>query len=226
MQRNFANEPFTGQLKLCLPPQSAKTVPLMDADQVNKIPPGLLNWTWSNASDIQDLGDITIVTVKDETSHLRIQRVVEWILRGEEASFFAKGKLEIIRTDEHNNKRSIPYDAKIHANDMTCRATYKSHACFTEELEVYRFSVDAKLAELSAALSRRLCSQYPVYVAELVTLFKTLPFNGGFVSVICVSSSELRDPMLTCVAFATDRTPLIPISPDLFSVESKLSKTL
>jgi uncharacterized protein with WD repeat len=158
---------------------------------VNRIPPDLLNWTWRMASDIQDLDDIIVVTVKNETCHLKIQRVIDWILRGKEASFFAKDKLEVLRTEENNIKQTLTYDAKIHANDVTWRATYKSHACFAEEVEVYRFSVSANLTELSAVLSRRrICTLNPVFVAELVTLFKTLPLNGDVVGVLDVSSSK------------------------------------
>jgi hypothetical protein len=183
MQRNFLEEPFTGQLKLCLPPQSAKTIPLMDVDQVKKIPPDLLSWTWSIASDVQDLDDITVVTVKDATFHLRIQRVVDWFLKREDAFFFSKAKLDIVRTNENNKKCTIPYDPKLHANDSTCYATVKSHTYFTEEVEVYKFSVNAELTDLQAVLSKRLCSQFPVYVAELITLFKTLRANDVTVSV-------------------------------------------
>lgn len=38
MARSFADEPFVGQLKLSLHPLNAKAVPLMTADEVNKIP--------------------------------------------------------------------------------------------------------------------------------------------------------------------------------------------
>jgi hypothetical protein len=195
MQRNFLDEPFTGKLKLCLPPQSAKTIPLMDADQVKKIPPDPLSWTWSIASDVQDLDDITVVTVKDATYHLRIQRVVDWFLKREDAFFFSKAKLDIVRVDENNKRCTIPYDPKTHANDSTCHATVKSHTYFMEEVEVYKFSVNAELSELQAVLSKRLCSQFPVYVAELITLFKTLRANDVTVSVKGAPQFEL----LRCV---------------------------
>jgi hypothetical protein len=209
MQRNFLEEPFTGKLKLCLPPQSAKTIPLMDADQVKKIPPDLLSWTWSIASDVQDLDDITVVTVKGATYHLRIQRVVDWFLKREDAFFFSKAKLDIVRPDENNKRCTIPYDPKTHANDPTCHATVKSHTYFTEEVEVYKFSLDTNLTELQAVLSKRLCSQFPVYVAELITLFKTLRVNDVTVSVKGAQHFELLGALLT-FGFRDGQTPFDP----------------
>jgi hypothetical protein len=183
MARNFADEPFAGQLKLSLPPLNAKAVPLICADEVNKIPSHLLSWIWSVASQVQDLDEVTIVTVADQSCHPKIRRVVQWILRGEEASFFVKGKSEVVRMDNKNNRRVVPYDAEVHAHDMGWRATSETHAWFAEEAELYQFSALAGFTDLQAALSKRLCSRYPVYVAEIVTFFKTLYANDVFVSV-------------------------------------------
>lgn len=182
MQRHFADEPFTGLLKLSLPPLSNKTIPLMTADQVNRIPSHLLDWAWSVASEVQDLDEITVVTITNRTCHLDIRRAVDWALQGENGSFFIKCKLEVLRTDESGRKRPVPYDPKVHANDSTLRPTIKTHACFSEEVEMYQFSVRAGLTDLQAALSRRLCSQYPVYATEVVALLKALHTDDKFVS--------------------------------------------
>lgn len=181
MLRNFADEPFTGHLKLSLPPLSAKTIPLMTADQVNRIPSRLLDWTWSVASGVQGLDDITVVTVTNRHCHPDIQRAADWALHGENASFLIKCQLEVVRKDDVSKRRPVPYEAKIHANDSTWRATVKAHACFTEEVELYQFSVRAGLTDLQATLSRRLCSQYPVYAAEVVALLKALHTDDEFV---------------------------------------------
>lgn len=184
MARNFVDQPFVGQLKLSLPPLNAKAVPLMTADQVNKIPSHLLSWIWSVASQVQDLDEITIVTVADQSCHPKIRRVVQWILRGEEATFFVKGRSEVVRMDDKNNRRVVPYDAEAHAQDMGWRATTETHAWFAEEAELYQFSTLAGLTDLQSALSKRLCSRYPVYVAEIVIFFKTLYTNDIFVSFL------------------------------------------
>jgi hypothetical protein len=130
---------------------------------------------------VRDLDEITVVTVTDVNRHLDVKRVVDWILKGE-AIFFDAGKLEVVGTDENNNRRIIPYDARIYANDMSCRTTIRTHACFTEEAELYKFSIVALLPDLQAALSRRFRSQYQVYVAELIHLFKTLYTSEVFIS--------------------------------------------
>ena len=184
MGRNFFDEPFSGQLKLSLPPLDAKAVPLVTADQVNRIPPPLPNWLWTVASQVQDLDEITVVTVADQSCHQRIQRLVEWNLLGEEASFFVNGKLEVVRRDEQNKRRTALYDANVHAHDLVWRATTETHALFVEEAELYQFSVLAGMTDLRSALSKRLCSQYPVYMAEMVTFLKTLYTDNVFVSVM------------------------------------------
>lgn len=190
MARNFVDEPFIGQLKLSLPPMNAKAVPLMTADQVNKIPLHLLGWIWTVASQVQDLDEITIVTVADQSCHPKIRRVVQWILRGEEASFFVKGRSEVVRADDKNSRR-VFYDAGLHAQDLSWRSTVETHARFAEEAEMYQFSAVAGLTELQAALSKRLCERYPVYVAEIITFFKTLYTNDVFVSVTRSFGSQM-----------------------------------
>ena len=210
MARNFADEPFVGQLKLSLPPLNAKAIPLMTADQVNKVPPPLLSWIWSVASQVQDLDEITIVTVADESCHPKIQWVIQWILHGEEASFFARGKSEVVRMDDKNNRRVVSYDSETHARDVGWRATAETHAWFEELAEVYQFSVFAGLTDLRAALSERLCSRFPVYVPEIITFFKKLYDNDVFVSVSWRERERERSSqiwggcclLLTCGNFA------------------------
>jgi hypothetical protein len=73
---------------------------------------------------------------------------------------------------------------------MGWRATSETHAWFAEEAELYQFSALAGLTDLQAALSKRLCSRYPVYVAEIVTFFQTLYTNDVFVSFL--ESIEFR----------------------------------
>jgi hypothetical protein len=103
--------------------------------------------------------------------------------------FFVKGKSEVVRMDDKNNRRVVPYNAKTHAHDTVWRATAETHAWFQEEAELYRFSALAGLTDLQSALSKCLCPRYPVYVAEIVTFFKTLYTNDVFVSVVRVSEA-------------------------------------
>lgn len=193
MARNFADEPFVGQLKLSLPPLDPKAVPLMTAYQVNKIPPHVLSWIWSIASQVQDLDEISIVTVTDQSWLQKICCYVDWFLHGEKASFLVKGKSNVVRTDDKKNKRVFSYDAEVHAQDMSWRATAETHAWFAEEAELYQFSAHAALTDLQAVLSKRLCSRFPIYVAEIVTLFKTLYNKTVFVSVLKSVQSQIGD---------------------------------
>ena len=137
------------------------------------------------------------MTVANQSLHARIQRVVQWFLRGDEASFFATSKSEVVRRDDNNNRRVVLYDAKVHAHDLGWRATAETYACFVEEAGLYQFSVISNLTDLQTALSKRLCSRYPVYLAEIVTLFKTLYTDKVFVSVMSGSSVGCPDAMLT-----------------------------
>ena len=137
------------------------------------------------------------MTVTNQSLHARIQRVVQWFLRGDEASFFVTSKSEVVRRDDNNNRRVVLYDAKVHAHDLGWRATAETYACFVEEAGLYQFSVISNLTDLQTALSKRLCSRYPVYLAEIVTLFKTLYTDKVFESVMSGSSVGCPDAMLT-----------------------------
>lgn len=176
MAESNADLPFTGQLKIVLPPLHPKAVPVMSEDEVNRIPVHLLNWLRSEASLVKDLCDITIITVSNEAHHLMIQQVVQWVTKGELAPFFVTDTPKVRNGD--SGKPPVIYDPANHNNDYTLRATAKTHACFVEEADLYKFSVIAGLQDLQATLSKRLCSRYPVHVAEMTALFSTLYTKG------------------------------------------------
>lgn len=170
-----ADLPFAGQLKILLPPLGPKAVPLMSEVEVKKIPHHLLTWLRNEASQVQDLGELTVITVSNKSHHLMIRRVVQWITRGEEAPFFSNDKPKVTCDGD---SQAVLYNAKVHDNDTTCRATAETRTSFDREAELYCFSVIAGMTDVRITLSKRLSSLYPVHVAEIATLFKRVYTNG------------------------------------------------
>lgn len=131
-----------------------------------------------------------------------IQRVVQWVAKGEGASFFVNDTPKVIR-DGNIDKPPVLYDPESHDDDNSSRATAETHACFVQEADLYRFSVIAGLQDLQATLLERLRTRYPVHVAEVTTLFSTLytkgiytPFDPHLIRFICKRVEIIKDPLL------------------------------
>jgi hypothetical protein len=113
------NRPLVGRLKLMFQDMDADTCPLVPEDQVSQFPSKILEMLFRDFSP-QYLGDMgTLVKVTDQRHYETITRIVQWITKGEAASFLVQHKPQVRK---RNGDREYP---RAHMNaEMEYYADY------------------------------------------------------------------------------------------------------
>jgi hypothetical protein len=190
-------------LKLRLPGVDPVTIPVLTAEQTDRVPVILLNFLHDNG-DVDDLGDLEIITVKDNRHNFTILSIAEWVTNGSlESGELMVEQLELI--DLEAAHRPTVYDRSTHEQDITFVATAETHANFLQRLGLWEFSIGADMPDLQAYIRETICSHYPVYEAELIVLLTTMfkqtedphhldPTLASFVSARMLCLRELLVP--------------------------------
>lgn len=167
----MAQEPFEGILKIVFEGYHVNTIPKLEQHHANKFPRVLWDLI-SPVSKTQCYGDITILTVNTDSHYGDINRTVQWITNGQDATFLQVNGVHTVRQAQ-GGRKAVKYDAGVHESDFTYEASTKTMQCFVEDLDRYIYSIRVGLPDLRNFLSARLRA-YPVYAAEMVKLLTTL----------------------------------------------------
>jgi hypothetical protein len=90
-----SKRPFVGRLKLMFQDEAADTCPLLSEEQVGHFPPKIPEMLFRDFAP-QDLGDMgTLVRVTDQRHYETITKIVQWITKGEAASFLVQDKPQV-----------------------------------------------------------------------------------------------------------------------------------
>lgn len=171
----MTEEGFTGMLKLSMPGVNAKTIPTLLPDHVSRLPPKVLVLLYK-LGEPQDLGDLTLLTVKDASYHSSILRMVQWLVHGEYSPF--KENSANLSVSEGADKPAVPYEPRAHELNPFLSTTEETHAVFTQEIKLYAFAVVSDFKELQAHVSRKLRTQVPIYAREIIDLLGELARVG------------------------------------------------
>jgi hypothetical protein len=159
-------------LKLSLPGVDPATIPILSPEQVDQTPAELLSFL-HNYGRVDDYGDLKIITVKDGRHNFTILSIAEWVANGSlEHGEFQVEQPELMGLEAIH--RPVAYKRSTHEQDTTFVATAETHARFLQRLGLYMFSIRAGMPELQAHVRDTICTQYPVYEAELIALLTTI----------------------------------------------------
>lgn len=159
-----------GMLKLVLP--DTELVPTLTSEQASCIPNQLLERLFA-IGDVQDFGDLTILTVKpsSQLNYSLVRRSMLWIVHGASAQFLEHGEVQVLS----GGASPVQYVPAVHDDDLDCTATADTHRFFCTRLELYIFAARFAFLDLKAHVSDEICSsRYPVYEAEIVSLLNEL----------------------------------------------------
>lgn len=143
-------------------------IPVLSGEQVDQIPPELLSFL-HNYGRVEDYGDLKIINVEDDRHNFTIMSIAWWVANGS----LEHGELRVEQPKLMGLEavpRPVKYDRSIHQQDTTFVATAATHARFLQTLGLYMFSIRAGMRDLQAYVSKTICTQYPIYEAELVAL--------------------------------------------------------
>jgi hypothetical protein len=91
-------KPFVGRLKILLQDQPTDSCPVLDQEQVARIPYKLFN-VLSQDCVSEDLGDMGIVVrVRDKLYQEPLKRTLQWITRGDAADFLTTRKFDVVKS--------------------------------------------------------------------------------------------------------------------------------
>lgn len=116
---SMEEKPLTGPLKVMLEGQEKDTCPVLNQEQVAKIPPKIYGWIAREGVQ-EDLGDMgTVVRVSDSQYHTEMKRALGWIGKGADADFLMTLRLDVLkRQGDRKRNPSTKYD--IYDNMLTC----------------------------------------------------------------------------------------------------------
>jgi hypothetical protein len=210
----------TNLLKLHLPGVDPATIPVLSPEQVDQIPAELLGFLHKHGR-VDDSGDLKIITVKDNRHNFTILSIAKWAADGNlEHGELKVEQLELMGLEAVH--RPVAYDRSTHEQDITFVATPETHARFLQRLGLYMFSIRAGMSDLQAYTRKTICTQYPVYEAELIALLTTMcdytdesdrldPILASFVSarILCLREILVKHkgilPLLCQTISAKDR---------------------
>lgn len=222
-------------LKLSLPGVDSAAIPTLTAEQVAQIPAEFLTFL-HKCGQVSDLGDLKIITVHDDRHNFTIMSIAGWVANGR----LETGELKV-QLEQKPNRAQVTYDRSIHEQDVRFVATAETHARFEQRLGLYIFSVNARMNDLQAYLCRTICTEYPIYEAELIALLTTIfehtddlrrfnPTLASFVSermlclreILVVNSALL--PLLRKAIPAKDRFLALAGRADISALKTALSE--
>lgn len=171
----MAETSFTGMLKLSLPGIDPKTIPTLLPDHVGRLPPKVLVLLYQ-LGEPQDLGDLTLLTIKDSVHHSTILRCVQWLVHGEYSPF--KENSAVVNVTEGGDKPAVVYEPRSHELNPFLSTTEETHALFVQEMKLYVFAIVSEFKDLQAHTARKLRHQIPLYAREIVELLCELSKTG------------------------------------------------
>lgn len=172
---------FEGLLQIILVGKDSKLLPVLSEDQVRKIPRATFD-EFMEACEKQVHGHSTVAYIKDERHHLSIQRIVQWITKGEEALFLVEPRMQVC--NKEGDRKCIPFARDTHANEVGLSTSTGTRTHFAEDASYYAFSISARFNDLRNLLSEKIRS-YPVYSHEIAVLLEKLyPEEAGVVAGI------------------------------------------
>lgn len=99
---------LTGPLKIMLEGQGKDSCPVLNQEQVAKIPPRIYN-VITREGIPEDLGDMgMVVRVRNKHHHEALKRALNWITRGATADFLTARKFDVIRREGDRKCSRIP----------------------------------------------------------------------------------------------------------------------
>lgn len=152
-------------LKLSLPGVDPTTIPTLTAKQVARIPAKFLDFL-QTLGRVDDYGDLTIITVEDDRHNFTIISIAGWVVNGR----LEHGELKVEPLESRSDREPVAYNPSTHDQDITFVATAETHARFLQRLGLYIFILGVDMKDLQEYLCKTICTEYPVYEAELIAL--------------------------------------------------------
>jgi hypothetical protein len=117
---NMEDKLLTRPLKIMLEGQDKDTCPVLNQEQVAKIPPRIYNVITSQGIP-EDLGDMgMVVRVRNKHHHEALKRALNWITRGATADFLTARKFDVIRKE---GDRKCNWTPKSGSRDIVLTST-------------------------------------------------------------------------------------------------------
>jgi len=152
-------------LKLSLPGVDPLAIPVLMAEQAARISAILLTFLEEHGR-VQNYGDLKIISVIDDRHNFTILSIAEWITK----SSLEHGELKVEQLERKSGRRTVVYDQSIDEQDITFVSTAETHARFLQRLRLYVFSISAGMKEFQRYICKTICTQYPVYEAEVIAI--------------------------------------------------------
>lgn len=163
----------TMMLKLRLPGVDPRTVHTLSAEQVAQVPAEFLSFLHKHGQ-VEDLGDIKIISVQEDRHNFTILSVAGWLANGS----LDHGELQVEQLERKSDHTPVAYDPSTHAQDVRFVTTFETHAQFLRRLRLYTFSLSFDMKDLQEYLCKTIRTEYPIYEAELLALLTTF-FEGA-----------------------------------------------
>lgn len=109
-------------LKLSLPGVDSVAIPTLTAEQVAQIPAEFLTFL-HKCGQVVDLGDLRIITVRDDRHNFTIMSIAGWVANGR----LEAGELKV-QLGQKSDRAQVTYDPSIHEQNARFVATAETHA--------------------------------------------------------------------------------------------------
>ncbi|GAB7329987.1 hypothetical protein MBLNU13_g01682t1 [Cladosporium sp. NU13] len=122
---------------------------MLTARQVAQIPTEFSDFL-HDRSRVEDYGDIKTISLEDDAHNFKIISIAGWVTKGR----LEHGELEVEPLERGPDHAPVVYDPRIHEQVVTF--------------------LSAEMKDLQAYLCEMICTEYPIYDAELVAILTTV----------------------------------------------------